>query len=257
MDRPFPRLLLLAGLTGLAAGLAACAGTDDAEDDANASAIVGDVRADGEQPAVVRLAITPSAQAFTCTGTLIGPRTVVTARHCVEGRVDASGHCPVTVLLDRVGAGTTDPRTEKYAAERCDILTPDAMWLPSRDVATVKLAKPIPSAALASLADDRTPSGHYDVFGYGSWGTPPTFGTTCEHPSDGHKRKASYVGRLGFRFGQSTCPGDSGGPHFVAGTSVLAGLTSQGYAVGVAYETNTSIADHRAWLLAQRDAYER
>ncbi len=245
--------LALVALLAVANG---CAPEESEDAGADRAAIVGNTRADAERPLVVRLAIGEGATS-TCTGTLIGPRTVVTARHCLERHTDGSGRCPVRVLFDRAGVGTEDPSAERYVADRCDIFAPFHRQVPSNDLAMIRLASAIPNAPVAFVADDATPRGRYDVYGYGSWGDGPWFGVLCENHSDGHKRKASYEGRLGFRFGQATCPGDSGGPHFVAGTSILAGLTSTGYAVGIAYEANVDVASHRAWILGQRDAYER
>lgn len=255
------RVSVLAALgLALAAGGLGC-GADTAEsghDEADApDAIVGNRYADGEHPSVVRLSIEEDGRFFTCTGTLIGPRTVVTARHCLETSLSDGGGCKVTAFVDRVGAGTHDARAERHAATRCDVLAPREAPTRSRDLATVQLGVPVRDVLFATLADDTTPRGRYDTFGYGSWGEAPSFGVMCSNRSDGHKRKASYDGALGFRFGQATCTGDSGGPHFVRGTNVLAGVTSGGYAFGIAYERNADVAAERAWILAQRDAYER
>lgn len=163
----------------------------------------------------------------------------------------------MVAFVDRFGAGTLDARAERHVAARCDVLSPLDLLLPGRDLATIQLVEPVVDVAFATLADDATPRGRYDAFGYGSWGEAPSIGVMCSNRSDGHKRKAAYDGALGFRFGQATCPGDSGGPHFVRGTSVLAGVTSGGFALGIAYEANADVAAQRAWILARRAAYER
>lgn len=252
---PGYRLLtvLVMGALLAACGAADGGGGDGAE---SASAIIGDLRTDREQPQVVELEVEESGKLFTCTGTLIGKHTVLTARHCVAGRIDEANGCTITVLLDRLGRSTNDPATERYPAARCDMLDAGGIIAAHEDLATVRLARDVAAIAPVQLATDAAPRGHYTAYGYGSFGVGPTFGTKCGHGSDGHKRKVTYDGELGFRLGhQATCPGDSGGPHFVSGTSVLAGVTSTGYSAGVAYEANTSVATHRAWILERLAAY--
>src|SRR5689334_1038363 len=69
------------------------------------SAIVGDLRADSEHPEVVQL-VTSNG---TCTGTLIGKRTVLTARHCIDWlTAGATGKCDVYATIDRKGRGARD-----------------------------------------------------------------------------------------------------------------------------------------------------
>lgn len=223
----------------------------------SANAIVGDDLADGEMPAVVRLQLEYADGLSTCTGTLIGSRTVLTARHCVENLRDPHiGACTMHVLIDRAGRSTNDPQTERYAAVRCDVLARSGVLPSETDLATVRLEQPVVGIRPAALATETSPRGRYTAYGYGSFGAPPSLGTLCEHHSDGHKRKASYDGALGFRFGQVTCAGDSGGPHFITGTSVVAGVTSSGYAIVGAYEVNAGVAVHRAWIVDQIQAYE-
>src|SRR4051812_17193822 len=65
--------------------IAGCAADDvQPDDDESEAAIVGDLKADGEHPEVVFLKF-PHANGYSsCTGTLIGGRTVLTALHCLH-----------------------------------------------------------------------------------------------------------------------------------------------------------------------------
>lgn len=253
---------MLGRVTGLLVAVALLAGcaadaadADEREAASDAAEIVGTTLADGEHPEVVRLLLKSPAGDATCTGTLIGAHTVLTARHCVESRTDlATGACTITALVDRSGRAALDG-ADAYPAARCDWVPSSGLFASQSDVATIRLARDVAGVAPATLADEATPTGAYTAYGYGSFGAAPTFGETCEHRSDGHKRKASYRGGLGFKLGQVTCPGDSGGPHFVQNTSIVAGVTSTGFALLVAYETNASVARHHAWLAGMLRAY--
>ena len=245
--------LILAGL-----GAAACGDSGDAPAvGANAEApIVGDTRADSEHPEVVRIGRPmPDGGMGTCTGTLIGAHTVLTAKHCLVKALAPSGACAVYVYVDLLGTGTLPPRTERYAAARCDVLDSTLLTEYSHDLGMIRLATAVPGVAPAVLADSKTPSGRYTTYGYGSFGNGPLFGSLCQERSDGHKRTATYEASLAVKFGQVTCPGDSGGPHFVTGTSILAGVTSAGGALFVAVEVNVDVSARRAWILDMLRAY--
>lgn len=248
--------LLGLGCAALASVVAACAGDASSESVGDErSPIIGTATADAERPMVLNLDVRKPDGLFTCTGTLIGRHTVVTARHCIAGSTDVTA-CDVTAWIDRVGVGTGLPGGERVRAMRCDVLDATAMIDAVDDLATVRLASDVDGVGVAALAAVTPRDATYEVYGYGSFGEGPTLGTKCEHVSDGHKRKATYRGRFTPRFAQSTCPGDSGGPHFLAGSAVLVGVTSAGFAAVAAYEINTEIAPHREWLVGRLVAYD-
>ncbi len=219
---------------------------------ADQAPIVGDLIADAEHPEVVALDVVKDGATFVCTGTLIGAHTVLTARHCLEGAIDTDG-CHITALVDRDGASSLSKTVDRYEASACAHMAPTRTY--RSDLGLIRLVQDVVGVMPARLATETTERGVYTVYGYGSFGKGT--GVGCENQSDGHKRKARYSGRLGVRFGQVTCKGDSGGPHFagdsnvLAGDSnVLAGVTSGGAAVGgLALDFNVDVVDTRAWIV--------
>jgi len=209
------------------------------------SAIVGNTIADAERPEVVALDVTKDGKTFVCTGTIVGDHTVITARHCIDGAVDASG-CHIVAIVDRAGQSSRGAAVERYRATACEVM-PETLTYRS-DLGLVRLERTVGGVTPARLANAATPRGSYTTYGYGSFGK--ALGAACDSRSDGHKRKASYTGPLGLRFGQVTCKGDSGGPHFAGTSNVIAGITSAGVgALGVSLDMNVDVADTRAWVV--------
>ena len=152
------------------------AGTEDrASPSESANAIVGDVLADGEMPAVVRVQLAYADGVSTCTGTLIASRTVLTARHCVENLRDPeSGACTLHVFVDRAGRSTNDPQTERYAAVRCDVLARSGVLASDTDLATVRLEQPVVGIRPAALATEQSASRRSRESAMGSWAASST-----------------------------------------------------------------------------------
>jgi V8-like Glu-specific endopeptidase len=209
------------------------------------AAIVGNTIVDNEHPEVVALSVSKDGKTFVCTGTVVGDHTVITARHCIDGAVDATG-CHIAAVVDRLGQSSRGPGVDRYTAKECAVMP---MTLTYRsDLGLIRLDRSVTGIVPARLADSSTPRGSYTAYGYGSFGNP--LGAACDSRSDGHKRKASYKGALGLRFGQVTCKGDSGGPHFAGTSNVIAGVTSAGAgAFGVNLDMNVDVADTRAWIV--------
>lgn len=140
-----------------------------------------------------------------CTATLIAPRVVVTAAHCVEWEsVDGGYYGYFTV--QQSDSNETYYDIEAYTS-----------WGEQGhggkdDVALVRLSTPVPSnlARPAKIAT-RKPSGGTDVtiFGYGCGVRPDASGHYPDtDPASGRKQKRSFeLDSIWW-----ICPGDSGGP---------------------------------------------
>ncbi len=205
-----------------------------------AAAVVGGDRADiGKYPWTVALTASDHMKEADCGGTLVAPRKVLTASHCVN---------PATVDLLRVVAGredlrkTGEGRVRKVAKvwihPKADTEGGDATY--AHDIAVLTLDAPLPYRTLPratpaqhKLYEEGTPS---RVLG---WGTttgrddddrvPPL--QTALIPNRGDEQCVTAYGSrrydkryttcLGYPAGGvSACHGDSGGPVVVKGRLV-------------------------------------
>jgi hypothetical protein len=241
-------LVLLAG---------ACSDAIDRETTSRVSLpIVHGADSPPEQDAVVLVmhydAIQLGGGAAGCTGTLLTPRLVLTARHCVAVTDDSAacdsagnptfggvvkGDHDATKIF--AFAGNTRPDFLSGAAKGArgaEIIDDDAKTLCNHDLALILLDRALPGVKIAPVRLDEGPRVDELV-------TVVGFGVSEKSPAPPIRQQRTGVkviavgpaDRLGpgeFRLGESGCAGDSGGPAFAESGAVLGVLSRGGNASG-------------------------
>jgi MYXO-CTERM domain-containing protein len=222
----------------------------------SASAIYGGVEDnDGQQNgAVVALEI-GSATSFTlCTGSLIAPNVVLTARHCVSA-LTATAMADVSCADDggstngadfgadqpldsiRVYAGTSIYQGETPSATASALYHPSGSTLCNGDIALVVLTASITSVTplAVRLAAPVTTGESVRVVGFGDNDDDVSIGVRFR--KDGLavlavgptvSASSTALGSSEIELGESICEGDSGGPAIDETTGAVVGVASRG-----------------------------
>jgi hypothetical protein len=237
--------------------LAACAASPESGGEetgrAHAAVIKGEPSTKAQDAVVLLVHYDPGTRSFgQCTGTLLAPRLVLTARHCVAA-TDPYAACNVDgepLLAGKIRrnhkaetmyvfTGTKRPDFGRGGVEPAGqgerILDTGSKTLCNNDIALIVLKEPVKEAVIAPIRlDSDVKEGELlTAVGWGVTDRTPSPSTRQQRTgikilSVGPEKSRPAVPPNEFQVGESICSGDSGGPAFAESTGAVVGVVSRG-----------------------------
>lgn len=177
----------------------------------------------------------PLYSRFTCTGTVIAPTLVVTAKHCVFRQLEDAADEPLPEAGFRVGFGADLENLEfREVKERIWFGTPGELEVAAsaqagQDVAILTLAASVPSGTQIHPVDFNFhpyAGDQYTLAGYGLSSKTEAISGTKRSAREQASAFDSGTGILEST-GNGACAGDSGGPFLFGKNLTLVGVISQ------------------------------
>jgi MYXO-CTERM domain-containing protein len=253
-------IIPMVGLTALAMVTGAgCADAGSDHDDrvettvttGSAPSIYGGIEENEKAPSTVALKVGHGGKFELCSGALVAPNVLITARHCVGNSLTTTVSCDengqstngphVDGNLDpaaiSVYVGTSPNFESTPTALGQQIVSPSTDHFCNTDIALVVLDRPIPNAAPLAVRLEGTvaPGESIRSIGYGQNDRLAPMGTRFSKADvavlamgRGVSTSNTALGSHEFEVGRSICQGDSGGPAISEKTGAIVGVVSRG-----------------------------